>query len=44
MTQVLVAYILGILTGVLGLVSCQERRRVKRRMGYPTREDRQKQR
>lgn len=39
MTQVLIIYILGILTGVLGLAGCQERRRAKRRMGYPTREE-----
>lgn len=36
---ILTAYILGIITGVLGLLGCQERRRAKRRMGYPTREE-----
>lgn len=38
MTGIVAVYILGILTGVLGLLSCQERRRVKRRMGYPRRD------
>ena len=42
MTQVLIAYILGLLTGVLGLVGCQARRETKRQLGYPTGEERER--
>jgi len=38
---ILTVYVLGILTGVLGLVSCRERREMKRQLGYPTRETRE---
>lgn len=38
MTSIILAYALGIITGALGLLGCQERRDMKRRMGYPTRE------
>lgn len=37
-TIILTVYVLGILTGVLGLLGCQERRRAKQRLGYPRRD------